>query len=52
MKTVTIPIDADTLERIKALAHARHKEYRTLLTEFVSERLDEEEKRLGLSTAP
>ncbi len=46
---VTIPINVDTLERIKALAHTQHKEYRTLLTEFVSERLDEEEKRLGLS---
>ena len=46
---VTIPIGADTLERIKALARRQHKEYRVLLTEFVSERLDEEEKRLGAS---
>ncbi len=46
---VTIPIDTDMLKRIKALAHTQHKEYRTLLTEFVSERLGEEEKRLGLS---
>lgn len=45
---VSIRFDADTLGRLKALARKKHKGYQTLLKEFVSERLYEEEKREGL----
>lgn len=47
--SVTIPVDEDTLARIKALARRRHKEYQALLREFVTERLDEEEQRHDIS---
>ncbi len=54
-RPVAIRFDEHTLERIKVLAHRRHKGYQTLLKEFVTERLYEEEKREGLvpgSNAP
>jgi hypothetical protein len=47
-RPVAIRFDAHTLERIKVLARKRHKGYQTLLKEFVTERLYEEEKREGL----
>ena len=37
----------DTFQRLKALARKRHTSYRTLLVEFVTERLGEGEKREG-----
>jgi hypothetical protein len=45
---VAIRFDNSTLERVRALAHRRHKGYQTLLKEFVVERLYEEEKREGM----
>src|SRR5260370_42535437 len=47
-RPVAIRFDAHTLERIKVLARKRHKGYQTLLKEFVTGRLYEEEKRKGL----
>ncbi len=47
-RSVAIRFDDSTLQRMKALAHRRHKGYQTLLKEFVVERLYEEEKREGL----
>jgi hypothetical protein len=47
-KPVAIRFDADTLTRLKAVARKKHKGYQTLLKEFVTERLYEEEKREGL----
>ena len=48
---VAIRFDADTLARLKAVAEKKHKGYQTLLKEFVSERLYEEEKREGILPA-
>jgi hypothetical protein len=45
---VAIRFDADTIARLRAIAARRHKGYQTLLKEFVSERLYEEEKREGI----
>lgn len=45
-KTITIRMDADTLERLQELAEKKHKGYQTLLKQFVIERLYEEEKKL------
>src|SRR5437667_6693962 len=47
-RPVAVRFDEYTLGRIKALAARRHKGYQTLLKEFVSERLYEEERRDGL----
>lgn len=47
-KPVAVRFDEDTLKRVKRLAARRHKGYQTLLKEFVTERLYEEEKREGL----
>ena len=47
-KVVAIHFDEFTLARLMALARTRHKGYQTLLKEFVSERLYEEEKREGV----
>lgn len=44
-RPVAVRFDDFTLRRIKALAAKRHKGYQTLLKEFVSERLYEEESR-------
>ena len=49
-RPVAIRFDEHTLARIKMLARRRHKGYQTLLKEFVTERLYEEEKRAGLLT--
>ncbi len=47
-RSIAVRFDDSTLQRMKALAHRRHKGYQTLLKEFVVERLYEEEKREGL----
>jgi predicted DNA binding CopG/RHH family protein len=47
-KPIGIRFDESTLRRVKALAARRHKGYQSLLREFVSERLYEEEQREGL----
>ena len=47
-RPVGIRFDESTLRRIKILAARRHKGYQTLLREFITERLYEEEKRDGL----
>lgn len=44
-KPVSVRLDADVLQRLKQLAEIKNKGYQTLLKEFVSERLYEEEKR-------
>jgi predicted DNA binding CopG/RHH family protein len=44
-RSVAIRFDEHTLARIKRLARHRQKGYQTLLKEFVTERLYEEEKR-------
>ncbi len=43
--------DDDTLGRLRFLAEKKHKGYQTLLKEFVTERLYEEEKREGIISA-
>lgn len=45
---IAVRFDEDVLERLKQLAAHKHKGYQTLLKEFVSERLYEEEKREGI----
>lgn len=45
---VSIRFDADTLGRLKRLAHHRRRGYQTMVKEFVAERLYEEEKREGI----
>ncbi|CAN5543254.1 CopG family antitoxin [soil metagenome] len=47
-RPIAIRFDEDVLERLKQLANHKHKGYQTLLKEFVSERLYEEEKREGI----
>lgn len=47
-KPVAIRFDQDTIHRLKVLAEKKHKDYQTLLKEFVTERLYEEEKREGI----
>lgn len=47
-RPIAIRFDESTLHRVKTLAARRGKGYQTLLKEFVSERLYEEEKREGL----
>jgi uncharacterized protein (DUF4415 family) len=47
-KPIAVRFDEDVLERLKQLAEHKHKGYQTLLKEFVSERLYEEEKREGI----
>ena len=44
-RPAVIGLDEGTLQRVKALARKRHVGYKTLLREFVSERLAEEEQR-------
>src|SRR5215217_7204041 len=48
---ISLRLDSDVLERIRALAETKHKGYQTLMKEFVVERLYEEEKREGLLPA-
>jgi hypothetical protein len=45
---VLVRLDADILNRLRALAHHKDTGYQTLLKRFVIERLYEEEKRAGL----
>ncbi len=45
---VAVRFDRDTIGRLKALAARKNKGYQTLLKEFVTERLYEEEKREGI----
>lgn len=47
-KPVSVRLDADLLRRLKRLAEVKNKGYQTLLKEFLSERLYEEEKREGI----
>lgn len=47
-RPIAVRFDEVTLRRVKALAARRHTGYQTLLKEFVSERLYEEEKRDGI----
>lgn len=47
-KPISLRFDDDMLQRLKAVAEKKHKGYQTLLKEFVTERLYEEEKREGL----
>jgi uncharacterized protein (DUF4415 family) len=45
---ISLRLDSDVLERVRALAETKHKGYQTLMKEFVVERLYEEEKREGI----
>lgn len=47
-KPIAIRFDESTINRVKDLARRRGKGYQTLVKEFVSERLYEEEKREGI----
>jgi uncharacterized protein (DUF4415 family) len=47
-KPIAVRFDDDVIDRLKQLADHKHKGYQTLLKEFVSERLYEEEKREGI----
>lgn len=47
-KPISLRFDDDTLGRLRFLAEKKHKGYQTLLKEFVTERLYEEEKREGI----
>lgn len=42
-KPISLRLEEDTIRRLKELARAKNKGYQTLLKEFVSERLNEEE---------
>lgn len=46
-KNVAVRFDETTLQRLRALATRRHQGYQTLIKQFVTERLYEEEKRDG-----
>ncbi|HKH39317.1 MAG TPA: CopG family antitoxin [Rubrobacter sp.] len=48
---ISLRLDSDVLERVRALAEIKHKGYQTLIKEFLVERLYEEEKREGLLPA-
>jgi predicted DNA binding CopG/RHH family protein len=45
---VLIRFNDDVIARAKTLAAKRHTGYQTLIKQFVTERLHEEEKRAGL----
>jgi hypothetical protein len=45
--SITIRLDGDVLRRLRRLAQHKGRRYQTLLKEFVTERLYEEEKRDG-----
>ena len=47
-RAITIRVEGDTLHRLHALAARKGMRYQTLLKEFVTERLYEEEKRAGI----
>lgn len=44
-------LDDFTIGRLKELAYRRNVDYKTLITEFIIDRLDEEEKREGVPVA-
>ena len=48
---VAVRFDQDVIARLKTVAEKKHKGYQTLLKEFVTERLYEEEKREGILPA-
>ncbi len=50
-RPIAVRFDDDTLGRLRFLAKKKHKGYQTLLKEFVTERLYEEEKREGIISA-
>ena len=50
-KPVTLHLDDHTLQRLEALAKVKGTDYLTLAAKFVTERLDEEKKREGLSAS-
>jgi len=50
-RPIAVRFDDDTLGRLRFLAEKKHKGYQTLLKEFVTERLYEEEKREGIISA-
>jgi predicted DNA binding CopG/RHH family protein len=45
---ISLKLERDTKERLEKVAKAKNIPYQTLLKTFVSERLYEEEKRLGI----
>lgn len=47
-RSISIRIDAEVYRRLRALAGIKGRHYQTLLKEFVTERLYEEEKREGI----
>lgn len=47
-RSISIGIDAEVYRRLRALASVKGRRYQTLLKEFVTERLYEEEKREGI----
>ncbi len=47
-RPVSVRFEAQSLERLRALAHRRGMRYQTLLKQFVLERVYEEEQRDGL----
>ncbi len=47
-RSISIRIDAEVYRRLRALAGLKGRRYQTLLKEFVTERLYEEEKREGI----
>jgi hypothetical protein len=51
-KPISLRFDEDTIRRAKTVASRRGKGYQTLLKEFISERLYEEEKRDGARGEP
>jgi uncharacterized protein (DUF4415 family) len=48
---LSLRLDSDVLERLRALAETKNKGYQTLMKEFIVERLYEEEKREGILSA-
>jgi hypothetical protein len=51
-RPIAVRFDDDTIARLKAVAARKGKGYQSLLKEFVSERLYEEEKREGIIPEP
>lgn len=47
-KPISLRLDESKIERLKAIAEMRDTGYQTLIKEFITERLYEEEKRIGL----
>ena len=47
-KSISLRLDESKIKRLKAIAEMRDIGYQTLIKEFITERLYEEEKRIGL----